>query len=392
MADHPAKPASSIYSQVVKWSRRTTAVATWALLIRWAAVGTTPMDELRTCFAPFLASVTTLPADRAATLLLVVWYAFLTQLKIRWFLWLPFYILVFPAWWLGWIALRALSVPLVNLAKSVDTAATVAQPVTSTASVPAKRLWVLLFFSWLLIFRGLDVAWAAWIPPVLVVPFWYLFMKWAYQCAVTPRTFARVLVTMCSSLLDTEIKALNEARDKRQPRQSQTLVYGLVNRILARYSEERVLGAVQRESLALFALSLLLALAASSLFWGLVGVAGLRTTRTFWAGYDFFNTGSLFEAVLWAWGCMTTTINFPARIAPTWLKALHAMILITGLFQLTFLFGCFSIMSNSEAQRSAADARAVLQAAHQKRDQARALEAIVIEITAAKPEAPTERT
>jgi hypothetical protein len=392
MVDQAAKQSRGVYNWIVKWARRFTAFATWFLIIRWAWVGTPPMDEIRRFIAPPLASVTALPPEQAATLLLVVWYAFLTQLKIRWFLWLPFYAFLFPVGWLALIVLRLLSVPLLNLGKSVDTAATAAEPIAGTASVPTKRLWLLLFFAWLFIFRGLDLAWAAWIPPILVIPFWYFFMKWAYQCAVTPRTFARLLVSIITSMLDAEIKALHEAREKKQPRKPQPFVYGIVNKVLARYSEERALAALQRESLALFALSLLLALAASSIFWGLIGLAGLRTTRALWVGYDFFNTGSLTESVLWAWGCMTTTINFPGHEAATWLKLLHAAILMTGLFQITFLFGCFSIMSNIEGQRSAADARAVLQAARSKLDEARALEAVVIEVTAKEPETPAGQT
>jgi hypothetical protein len=147
---------------------------------------------------------------------------------------------------------------------------------------------------------------------------------------------------------------------------------------------------VQKESLALFAASLLIALVASSWFWGLVGLGLMHSGDDLLSSYNFFNSGSMFEAILWAWGCMTTTIDFPGSTAPTWLKAIHASILATGLFQLTFLLACFSIMMNTEGTRAATDARNILQQARDKLEQTRALEAVVITVVDVPAESPPE--
>ena len=176
------------------------------------------------------------------------------------------------------------------------------------------------------------------------------------------------------------MKTLNEAKEKKtKPTVSTAFAYNVVNAIMRRYSDERVVTVVQKESLALFSASLLLALAASSGFWALVGT-GIRHSSHALDSYAFFSSGSLLETLIWAWGCMTTAIGFPGAEAPTWLKAVHASILATGLFQLTFLLACFSIMTSSEGSRAAAEARRALQVAQEKLDQTKALEAIVVTV------------
>jgi len=213
------------------------------------------------------------------------------------------------------------------------------------------------------------------------LPIWFFFLRFAYQSSITPRTFANVLVAASSGLLDTQIKTFNEAREKKtKPTVPATFAYNVANAVLTRYSDERVVSVIQRESLALFAASLLVALIAASWFWGLVGLALMHSKDGLLASYGFFSSGSMFEAILWAWGCMTTTIDFPGSAAPTWLKAIHALILATGLFQLTFLLACFSIMTSAEGSRAAADARRILPAAREKLEQTKALEALVITV------------
>jgi hypothetical protein len=108
-------------------------------------------------------------------------------------------------------------------------------------------------------------------------------------------------------------------------------------------------------------------------------VAIIRTNPHVLDTYDFFNSGSLTEAIVWAWGCMTTAISFPGHIAPTWLKLIHASILATGVFQLTFLLVCFSIMINAETTRTVTQATTMIRGAREKLEHTRALETSIIE-------------
>src|SRR5262245_55156381 len=94
---------------------------------------------------------------------------------------------------------------------------------------------------------------------------------------------------------------------------------------------------VERESILMFCSALDVALVASAWFWGLIGLALLRTDPRALDSYAFFSGAGLTETFLWAWGCMTTSIGFAAASAPTWLKAIHGAIVATGVFQLTFL-------------------------------------------------------
>ena len=138
-------------------------------------------------------------------------------------------------------------------------------------------------------------------------------------------------------------------------------------------------------------MSLLLALGASSGFWGLVAIATMHSTNAL-ATYDFFNSGSLLEAITWAWGCMTTAVSFPGAASPTWLKALHALILATGLFQLTYLLACFAIMASAEGAQSASEAKKALQSAREKLEHTKTLEATVITIGEESPPDVTRDT
>lgn len=384
MGEEPVTTSSKAYSLFVKWTRRASAVAATFLIARWSVWGTSPTLELQLWISAPFGAWAQLPADRALIAVIAGWYAFLSQLKVRWALWLPIYLVLFPVSWILWILLRIIGAPVFDYLKSLgENTAASAPPKTQESrwSFPTKRAWLALLFVWLIVFRGLDLSWAAWIPPLLALPLWFFFLRLSYQCAVTPRTFVSGLVSGCSSLLDTQIKTFNEAREKRsKPTVPATFAYNVANAVLRRYSDDRIVSLVQRESLALFSASLLVALAASSWFWGLVGLAVMHSANGLLTSYEFFSSGSLLEAIIWAWGCMTTAIAFPGSAAPTWLKAIHASILATGLFQLTFLLACFSIMTSSEGSRTAADARRTLQEARDKLEQTKALEALVVAV------------
>ena len=53
---------------------------------------------------------------------------------------------------------------------------------------------------------------------------------------------------------------------------------------------------------------------------------------------------------------MTTSISFPGSTASVAIKTLHACILVTGLFQITYLLACFSIMASAKGERTASRA------------------------------------
>jgi hypothetical protein len=159
-------------------------------------------------------------------------------------------------------------------------------------------------------------------------------LKAAYGTAIIPRTLVNIAAKFCTVSLDHQIQTFKEAKEENRPTPSPTITYCLVHYVLQRYSEKDIASVVQRESLAVFFGSLLIALAVSCCFWGLVGLGVMQTDKHSLDAYEFFNSNTFGEAVLWAWGCMTTTIDFPGRIAPIWLKCLHAGILVTGLSQL----------------------------------------------------------
>ena len=108
---------------------------------------------------------------------------------------------------------------------------------------------------------------------------------------------------------------------------------------------------IQRDAILVFSGVLLGSFGISCLWFGLLGQALLRSWPKALAGYNFFTSASLLETTLWALGCMTTSIGFPVIPTPAWVKLLHAFILLTGIFQVTYLLACFSIISATDASR-----------------------------------------
>jgi hypothetical protein len=373
--------AALVYSKAVKWSRRLSAITVNLLLVNWFVFGVAPTNQLTQWLSPILVQLEPIPRGRVVAALLVLWYAFLTQLKIRWALWLPIYLVIFPALRIFWKIFKYAAGTLADQTRSLGEAGTATLPqktAKTKRSFPVKQVWLVLFFAGLVAFFGLNMAWTTWILVALTVPIWLYLLKSAYNAAIIPRTLANVAAKFCTVTLDNQIKTFNEAKEKKQPTPPATITYRLVNPVLQRYSEEQIASVVQRESLAAFFGSLLIALAVSCCFWGLVGFAVMQTNNHSLDAYEFFNSGTFGEAVLWAWGCMTTTVDFPGRMAPIWLKWLHAGILATGLFQLTFLLACFSVMINAESQRTIQDANKGFEDARTKIEQTRSLEASVI--------------
>jgi hypothetical protein len=321
------------------------------------------------------------------TLVLVtVWYVFLTQLKIRWAVWLPFYSILYPSYWVlkTGLSLFGKAIALItsgfwSLFKRLDPGRRLGDaPTKARRRIPTKRIWLSLFFLWFVAFRTLDIWWAAWIAPFLAVPIWLFFVRAAYRLAIAPKTFATLFLTACGSMLDNQIRTFTDAKGREGKVASASAVYSVVDWVLRRYPDAEIHTVVQRESMLMFSAALAFALIVSAWFWGLIGVALLRTDPHILDSYAFFNGTSLTESFLWAWGCMTTAVSFPARAAPTWLKAVHGGMLATGVFQLTFLLACFSIMVNAETARAVSQATALLKDAREKLERTKRLELTVM--------------
>ena len=387
------------YERFVKWSRRIIAVLVVFLVARWLRGGSNPATEVERWFTPISGYLAPISPARMAVASVTIWYAFLTQLQLRWAMWLPIYFFVYPLLFSAKVIAKVLGILLKFLGKTAVFAAgpfirqieslgageatsTVPKSSRSIRSFPTKRVWLLLFFLWFVAFRGLGIWWAAWIAPALAVPVWIFCLRTAYRLAVAPKSLVTFVAAACSRFLDNQLKTVSEAKDKNTKVQPSTILYDLINKILQRYSADRMHSVVQRESTLMFSIALALALVASSWFWALIGLAALEVNPQALDGYNFFATGSFTEALVWAWGCMTTAISFPARVSPTWLKVAHALMVATGLFQLTFLLACFSIMTNSETSRAVTEAAKMLTETREKLEKTRALETTVIEAQA----------
>ena len=88
---------------------------------------------------------------------------------------------------------------------------------------------------------------------------------------------------------------------------------------------------------------------------------------------------------------MTTTIDFPGYTAPVWLKTVHCAILLTGLFQITYLLACFAIMAGAAGQRFVEKTSELLNEARAKVDELHSLEAKVITVPQATIEVKPEK-
>lgn len=368
---------ATVYARCLKWCRRTSAWIVLVLSIKAVIVGPPLVVELQRWLEPLVSRFTWLPQANAWYALAILWYAFLSQMKPIWFVLLPIYLFLFPFFHVAGIALKLLGVPAWGFIKSFS------ETTPKSPSDGAKkgrwysrgrRAWVLLLLLWLAVLRGIESPWLACIPPVLMFPVWWHLLRVAYGFAVSPAALGTVLVTGCTHLLDSHIKANQESSDKSGHGRGATTTCNIVEWVLQRYPEDRIVSVLQRESLTIFAISLLVALAASSVFWGLVGTAAMSFSDDLRNGYDFFQSGSLAEATLWAWGCMTTTIDFPGKGSPLLLKLVHALIVATGLFQLTFLLACFSIMAGTEGTRFSASVKDAIQVIRGKIGELRLLE------------------
>jgi hypothetical protein len=298
-------------------------------------------------------------------------------MRVGWAIGLPFYLLLYPLFWVVYHVVRM----AVGAGGGQFKAVADAKPTSHSKTKKKRRFvaflkcaWVLLFILWAAVLRDLNDVWVAWIPPVLVFPIWWSLLRLAYTCAVSPKVPANGLAAICVGMLDAQIQANRQDFEKGRKVQPANWLCSAVESVLRRYPDDSIVLNVHREALAAFSFSLVAALAASSWFWGLVGVASMKSSDELRQGYDFFQSGSLAEATLWAWGCMTTTIDFPGGKSPLWVKGMHALVLATGLFQITFLLACFSIMAGADGARSGKAVKEVLRTIREKLSTIKAME------------------
>jgi hypothetical protein len=366
----------------VKYSRRGSALLVNVFVVYRIAAGQGAAQVLTAKALTYLPYLGDLTPSRFAVLALLTWYAFLSQLKIRWaFFWLPIYLLLFPMSWLfGFVissAWKRLGLPVSTTEPTPQSAAPAGRNAPPRRRhFPTRRVWALLFFVWLIPLQGLKVPWAVWIPPFLAFPIWLWLMWKAYKAAVAPKAFAQLSLTSSASLLEGTLKSFREARAKGTKPQDLTMHVArkVANSTLGRYSADKLISVIQQEAILIFSVALIITVLASAAFWGLVARALILTKPGVMNAYHFFSTRSFGEAVLWAIGCMTTSISFPGEGAAVGLKILHAVVLGTGIFEVTYLLACFSVMVNSEGQRVAKLAAALVPAATKKLDELSVLE------------------
>ena len=119
--------AKAVYDGLVKWSRRGSAIYVSLLIVRWLTYDTPPTSDLQGWVAP-VSVWARIPVDRATMALIATWYAFLTQLKIRWALWLPVYLAMFPPLWVIWHLIRLVSSPVFEYLKSFGESSAATDP------------------------------------------------------------------------------------------------------------------------------------------------------------------------------------------------------------------------------------------------------------------------
>ena len=216
-----------------------------------------------------------------------------------------------------------------------------------------RKLWLLLWAVWLVALRNVNASWVFWVPTMLTLPLWFYGVKWSLTSAMAPASLASSAVGFCSRQLDDVLNAWHRKNDKERKAAAGTLgLWAILGGILCRrYTGSAKLLVIQREAIVVFSGVLLAAFGVSCLWFGLFAQTLIHTWPSLLVGYNFFTSASLVETTIWALGCMTTAIGFPAGPSSVWVKVLHAFILATGIFQVTYLLACFSIISATDATR-----------------------------------------
>lgn len=298
-----------------------------------------------------------LPAPKLIGLVAVLWWLCLSQLRVLWIVWLPFYIVLYPpmvaiialvsgTWAIGQRLYRNQNSTSAPVSK-VDTA--------KIRRLPIRLLWVVGIVIWFVFFSDETAPWARWIPTFLLAPVWVWTLRIAYSNTIRPTTFAEGLFGLAVAALDRCTSDIEEARNKGKDDAPLARFWcRFATFVLNRYHTDCAATVIQRETLLSFSIVLVVAFGASCLLWGLVAYAVIGSDPQFFTSYAFFNSASLVECLVWTFGCMTTTIDYPGTAASVTVKLLHTLLLAMGLFHLTYLLLGFSVMASAEMQRSAA--------------------------------------
>ena len=256
-------PQKTKGSPLLRWSRRLTAILLWATVLYRFFVGSWPFHDTLTRNPTTLG----LTARDLIISAVICWYAVLSQLRIFWLVALPVYLLFFPPSFLLW---KGGVIALKPLIENIKQAASQQQSPSSRAKrrIRWKRLWLVLFFLWLIGLRTAPVAWVSWLPPILLVPVWIYLLRFAYGSATAPAVFADKVLGFCSAALE-GIEKQQTSSTAAATDSAVTLnrwIIGLVRKSLTRYSLDRVSAVVHREALLLFSAALILTIIMSSVF------------------------------------------------------------------------------------------------------------------------------
>jgi len=355
----PAPPPAPQLSQgidAVGWSRRLTAFAIhilfWADIFRlW------DFDIVRKALLHPIPHSGGMSYDTVVSILATAWVLYLTQFKPRWAFLLPLYLVASPPIlilkWLG----GAVVGPLYRAVQKIFNPSSV-NPGEALERSRRRRiqwtLWVVLWIIWFVALRDIRASWIFWVPVLLTLPLWCYGIKWSLSSAVAPPSLTLLAVNFCSRHLDEALRAWPGKPEKERKTAANVLAFWAMggSAVSRRYTGRAKLITIQQEAIVVFSVVLLSAFGLSCVWFGLLAQAILHTWPTSLSGYSFFGSGSLIDTTLWALGCMTTAVSFPTGgSTPMAIKMLHGFMLITGIFQVTYLLACFSIVSATDSTR-----------------------------------------
>lgn len=336
---------------LLKWFRRITAYAVNFVLVSFL-FGWVDWYSVCRNAASRLQGIVGVPGGTVLFLLATVGFLLLTQIRLRWILFLPVYLIFTPSvfitlYFLGWVAEPLLRTIFQKL--NPEEYARIVAKERRIKSLLA-RIWVGLWILWIVLSTGYDAPWMSWGPAVLSLPIWFSCLRWAYRQAVAPKSVTARAIDYCLEKIDKHRVSLNDPTYQRERTTLYLRWWSFVAKaVVKRYRGKSPLVTIHREAIVVFSVSLIATVVTSCVAFGLISQALWRTDPSILSAYAFFTTGSFLEGLIWALGCMTTTINFPGMSASLALKGLHAVILLIGLFQFTYLIACFSIMTSTGA-------------------------------------------
>lgn len=341
----------NISGRLVTWARRSSSIAVWVGIAIAALSHEITLSSLLSAVTPLGQKVGLAPA-RALGLVAVLWYAYLSQLKIRWVLWLPVYLVTYTPYV---VVVTFISFLWSLGARVLKTSTeTTSAPSAKRRRLPLKQLWVFFFVIWIVFFSGAAAPFSRWILVALLVPLWLRLLRFAYANTLQPSTFAEGLLQLANAANDKCSAEIREAAGKsKTDTPLATLLCSFSDWVIRRYQRDHAVSVIQRETLLSFSFFFVLAFGSSCILWAAVAHALIGNEPSYFSGYSFFTTGSFAECLTWAFGCMTTTIDYPGAAASLRIKFIHAAVLLMGLFHLSYLLMGFGVMASAETQRAA---------------------------------------